>query len=260
MIDLHCHIIPGVDDGPETLEQSLSMASIAVRDGIHTVVATPHTLNGLYMNPVGKVSSCLTALKNALTEKKIPLTLRQGAEVHLCPGMVQRIEAGDVGTIDQAGKYLLLELPWPMIPEGIKKEISAFKLKGITPIITHAERNAAILRDITILYEFIRMGALSQITAMSITGHFGEAVKKSAKKLLQLRLAHIIASDAHSPDHRPPILSHAVEHAAEFLDSFEEAERMVTEVPAAILAGQMPDIPEPREEKAGIFRRTFKLG
>ncbi len=259
MIDIHCHIIPGIDDGPETLDQSLAMASMAVRDGINTIMATPHTLNGVYKNPVEKVSSRLIDLEKALAEKEIPVILRQGADVHLCPGMVQRIKSKDAGTIDNAGKFLLLELPDTLIPEYVKDEIFALKLNGITPIITHVERNAGLLRDLTVLYTLIRMGALSQVTAMSITGDFGEAVKQAVEKLLKLRLVHIIASDAHSPDHRPPILSHAVEQAAQILGSLDEAERMVKERPAAILAGLEPDVPEPKRENTGGFRRFFGL-
>jgi protein-tyrosine phosphatase len=245
MIDLHCHILPGVDDGARSLEESLSMAKQAVEDGIHSIVATPHTLNGIYLNRVREVTSKVAALQKTLSENHIELRLYAGADVHLCPRLLERIESGDACTIGNGRKYLLLEFPSQAIPKAVRDEIFCLKLNGITPIITHSERNAVIQHNLDVLYELVSMGVLSQVTAMSLTGDFGMFVRHSAEMLLKHRLVHIIASDAHSPDNRPPVLSNAVELAAEILGNYEEAERMVNEVPSAILAGQIPDIPEP---------------
>ena len=140
---------------------------------------------------------------------------------------------------------MLLELPSQMIPEGVKDEIFALKLNGITPIITHPERNAVVQHDPGILYELVQMGALAQITAMSLTGDFGEFIGSISRSLLKYRLIHIIATDAHSRKDRPPVLSRAVERAAEILKDYKAAEDMVTSVPAAILSGRTPDVPEP---------------
>jgi protein-tyrosine phosphatase len=245
MIDLHCHILPGVDDGAKSMEESLSMARKALEDGIHTIVATPHTLNGIYINPVNEVTSRVANLQECLSKNHIKLQLYAGADVYMCPHMLERIESGDAGTIDNAGKYILLEFPSQIVPPGAKDEIFSLKLNGITPIITHPERNPAIQQDIDILYELVRMGSLSQVTAMSITGEFGGMVMQCAERLLTRRLVHVIATDAHSSDTRPPVLSQAVERAAEIIGSYEEAERMVTHVPGIILSGDMPEIPEP---------------
>lgn len=246
MIDLHCHILPNLDDGPSTLDESLAMARRAVEDGIHTIVATPHTLNGLYVNRVEDVSEHLSILREALSENRIELKLFPGADVHLCPDMLQQIESGEAGTINHARKYMILELPSHTIPRGAKDEIFRLKLNGITPIISHPERNAAIQEDSGILHNLISMGALGQMTAMSLVGDFGTFVKQVSEKLLRQRLIHVIASDAHSADNRPPVLSHAVDCAAEILGSDEEAGHMVTTVPAAILAGEPVDISEPK--------------
>lgn len=251
MIDLHCHIIPGVDDGPRSLKESLSMARRAVEDGIHTIVATPHTLNGLYLNPINEVTSKVAVLKEALAQKHIELHVYAGADVHLCPNIRERIESGDAGTINNGGKYILLEFPPQIVPPGVKDEIFSLKLNGITPIISHPERNTMVQQDIDILYELVRMGALGQVTAMSITGDFGGMAMHSAERLLEQRLVHVIASDAHSSNRRPPVLSRAVEAAAEILESYEDAERMVKDVPGAILSGDMPEIPEPIPAKKG---------
>lgn len=252
MIDLHCHILPGVDDGAKSLEESLLMARRAVEDGIHTIVATPHTLNGIYINSAREVTPKVASLQETLSKKHIKLQLYVGADVHLCPHMLELIESGDAGTINNARKYILLEFPSQVVPPKVKDEIFSLKLNGITPIISHLERNPVIQHNIDILYEFIRMGALCQVTAMSITGDFGGIAMQCAERLLRHRMVHVIASDAHSSKSRPPVLSQAVEAAAEILENYDDAERMVTEVPAAILSGNMPEIPEPILAKRGM--------
>lgn len=245
MIDLHCHILPGIDDGPRTPEESLLMATKAVEDGIHTTVATPHTLNGVYLNPVHEISSSLDSLRDALSINHINLRLIIGADCYLCPQILKKIDSGDAATINNDRKYILIELPPQHIPPFVKDEIFSLKLNGITPIITHPERNMIIQHDMDILYDLVSMGALCQVTAMSITGEFGELARQCAGMLLTCRLIHVIASDAHSSKSRPPVLSPAVEAAAEIIGNYEEAERMVTEVPDLILSGCKVEIPEP---------------
>jgi protein-tyrosine phosphatase len=249
LIDLHCHILPGVDDGPASQDESLAMARRAVEDGIHTIVATPHTLNGIYINPAKEVTSRVAALQGALSKNHIRLQLYTGADVHLCPHMLEHIERGDAGTITNDKKYIILEFPSQIVPPRVKDEIFSLKLNGITPIISHPERNLVIQHDIDILYELVSMGALCQVTAMSITGDFGGTAMQCAERLLTHRLVHVIASDAHSSNRRPPVLSQAVGAAAEILGSYEDAEQMVTGVPASILSGDMPEIPEPLPAK-----------
>lgn len=252
MIDLHCHILAGLDDGPQSMKESLSMARKALDDGIHTIVATPHTLDGLYSNSLTEISGKVAGLQDALIAEKIDLRLCVGSDVHLCPHIMERIENGEAVTINNTGKYLLLELPTQTIPTGLKDEIFSLRLNGITPIITHPERHPVIQRDMNILYEFISLGALGQITAMSITGDFGGMVMSCSEAMLLHRLVHLIASDAHSPDNRPPVLSPAVEAAEEILGSSEEAERMVRGWPALILAGDPVEAPPPMRVKKTI--------
>lgn len=132
------------------------------------------------------------------------------------------------------------------VKDGIRAIVATpYTCNRITPIIFHLKGNSAIQRYKNIQYELIRMGALCQVTAMSITGDFGGIAMQCAERLLRHRMVHVIASDAHSSESRPPVLSQAVEAAAEIMGSYDEAERMVTEVPAAILSGNMPEIPEP---------------
>jgi protein-tyrosine phosphatase len=252
MIDLHCHILPGLDDGARSVEESLSMAKIALRDGIHTVVATPHTLNGLHLNSIDGVTLAVDSLRSVLAENGVDLSLVVGADVHLCPRLAEKVRTGDAVTIHNGGKYLLLELPSQTFPAGIREEIFSLKIQGITPIITHPERHPVLQRDLTLLGEMISLGALAQITAMSLSGEFGEAVMACAQSMLSRRLVHIIATDAHSADNRPPVLSRAVGIAEEILGSKAEAEWMVKGLPADILAGNPVDVPAPLVSKKSI--------
>jgi protein-tyrosine phosphatase len=245
MIDIHCHILPNVDDGSRSLEESLKMAERAVEDGIQEMVATPHSLNGVYRIRTEDVVSGVAVLREALFANHIDLMLHPGSDIHLSTHMVQRIRSREACTVNDAGKYILLELPSQMIPNGVKDEIFALKLNDITPIITHPERNAVIQQDPNVLYELIQMGALAQVTAMSLTNDFGEFISRISATLLKCRLVQVIASDAHSAEDRPPVLSAAVERAAGMLKNYDEALHMVTEVPAAILSGRAPDIAEP---------------
>lgn len=245
MIDLHCHILPGIDDGPSTLEESLHMARLAEGDGIKTIVATPHTLNGVYLNPAGEIRSRVNSLQEAITAEGVNLELGFGADVHLCPRMMEKIRSGEAATLNDDRRYILLEFPSQNIPPGVREEIFALKLNGITPVITHPERNNTIQHNLEFLREFIAMGALCQVTAMSVTGDFGEIIRHCAAQMLRYRLVHVIATDAHSAQGRPPLLSRAVDAAADILEDYREAERMVTDIPAAILLGKRPEIPEP---------------
>jgi protein-tyrosine phosphatase len=249
MIDIHCHILPGLDDGPQDPGESLAMARRALKDGVNTIVATPHTLDGLYVNSRSVIAGAAESLRAALIREKIDLRICTGADVHLCPNLLERVEEGTATTIDENGKYLLLELPPMNIPDRLKNEIFSLKINGITPIITHPERHPAMQRDLGILHELVSMGALAQVTAMSITGEFGLPVMACARAMLDLRLIHVIASDAHSAESRPPVLSRAVEESAEILGSQEEAEDMVLRTPAAILEGAPVEAAAPRPVK-----------
>jgi protein-tyrosine phosphatase len=245
LIDLHCHILPGVDDGPADLTESLAMARQAVSDGVEKIVATPHVQNGVYHNLFSLVVENVENLQKALAAQSLPLKLYPGQEVHLCVGMIDKLSSGEISTLDTNGRYVLLELPFQGIPPGAKEEIFQLRLKGITPILAHPERNIFLQRQLEWVYDLVDMGCLVQITAMSITGRLGGDARGCAKKLLKLRLAHLIASDAHSSEYRTPVLSAGVHAAAKILGSMSEAQDMVCSRPEAVLAGLPIKIPEP---------------
>lgn len=247
MIDLHCHILPFMDDGPSAMEESMEMARIAVADGIRHLVATPHTLNGIYCHTVTEIEHAVSAFQGILHGAGIPLLLYPGADVHLSQDMMGRIQDQQACTVNNQGKYILIELPSHSIPGRVEDELFELKINGITPVITHPERNIMIQNEPDILCRWVRKGALAQVTAMSVVGEFGEMVGESARTLLERRLIHIIASDAHSARDRPPCLRAAVREAAQILHNEKEARQMVQDRPAAILAGRPCSVPEPVE-------------
>ena len=246
MIDLHCHILPGVDDGPASVEESLDMAKQAVADGIHTLVATPHTHNEVYHNPLQNIEDNVSCLRKAFRKNRININLCAGSEVRICTGLKQKVITKEVATINNNGRYVLVEFPFHVIPPGSKEELFQLTLHNITPILAHPERNMVFQHQPEILSDLTAMGCLIQLTAMSITGRFGQEAMECAHKLLKNRQSHVIATDAHSPGSRPPILSPAVQACARILGSLKEARAMVVNRPQAILNGKPVKAPEPK--------------
>lgn len=246
MIDIHSHILPGLDDGPQTMEESIQMCRIAYQDGIRTIVATPHTLNGVYQNGrsiiLSKVEELCSEFRTQNSE--LPLKILPGSDVRLCETTLQQVDQGEAVTIGDGGKYIMIEFPSQAIPYQAERILFQLLGRGLIPIISHPERNLEIGRRHERYDEIIKMGCFGQVTAMSLTGEFGPKVRQWAEKLLKSWLVHFIASDAHSGNGRPPILSAAVKAAAKIVGK-KEAEKMVTEYPKAILEGRKPNIPDP---------------
>jgi protein-tyrosine phosphatase len=167
-----------------------------------------------------------------------------GADVHFSSDLLERLGKGEIVTVNDQGRFLMVEFEFQGIPYKAEEALFQLMSNGIIPIISHPERNTEIEHRPQRYYEMVRMGCLGQVTAMSLTGEFGPEVKRSAERLLTKRLLHIIASDAHSPNRRPPILSAGVK-AAEKIVGKEEARKMVTEYPKALIEGRRPDVPDP---------------
>ncbi len=250
MIDLHSHILPGLDDGPRTMEESLQMCAAYYRDGVRTVVATPHTLNDVYLNDRSVILSKVRELNKALLQSEIcslqsAFEVLPGADVHFCEDILQHLGQGRLTTLGGGTRFLMIEFPVSGIPYRAEEILFQMISKEMIPIISHPERNLEVTQRPHRYYDIIRMGCLGQVTAMSLTGGFGSGIKKTAEKLTKSHLVHFIATDAHSTNGRPPILSQAV-RAAERIVGKDEARRMVTQYPQAILQGKRPDVPEPR--------------
>lgn len=257
MIDIHCHILPGVDDGAKTLEESLEMCRMAAADGIQTIVASPHQQDGVYNTAAETILQKAELLRRAVKQAAIPLTILPGADVYIDVNTAESIANGSVMTINQTGRYFLMEFPSHTLPANIDKLIFNLLLKNITPVLTHPERIGEVQQHPGQVYELVSLGVLSQITAMSLTGGFGRHAQKCAKTLVEHNLAHIIATDAHSVASRPPILSKGVEVAARIVGK-EQAQAMVTTIPRQIISGEPvvnlePPIPVKRRGFLSLF-------
>lgn len=251
MIDLHVHILPGIDDGPEDLEESIKMCRLAYEDGIQIIVATPHLNPGLYhsskeiiLSKVAELNQILQNYYYPRMSEGIDLKILPGADINLSLFFRQNFRAEEIIFINDNGKYFLLELPDHFLYEPVKKFIASLRDKGFIPIISHPERNTILQKNINILAEFIRLGALSQITALSINGYFGREAKEAACTFLQRKLAHLLASDAHSSRSRPPLLTKALTQVGKIIGE-ERARRMVYELPLAVIGGKEIEILEP---------------
>lgn len=252
MIDIHNHILPGFDDGPDTLEKSLEMARIAADDGVKLIVATPHFGNGIYITSPDKILKEVERFNQVLKEEGLPLTLLPGSDVHIYYNLLDDIKKQKVMTLNNNNRYIILELPSFGLPQNLPEFIWELKLFGVTPIFSHPERNETIQENINILYDFIMQGALFQITAMSLTGEFGKRPQKCAVSLLKYNLTHVIATDAHSVRRRPPVLSRALKVAKDIIGS-EHAQQMVTEIPEKIIKGEQLSLLEPVKKKNKFF-------
>ncbi len=255
MIDLHAHILPGLDDGARDLEEALEMCRIAWDDGITAIVATPHSGNGVYENGRQSILPAVKQLKACLVQQNIPIEVLPGADVYIRHDLVELLRVGAAITVNVNGRYVLVEFPHHIMLPRYIEWLFKIRLQGITPIFTHPERHTAIQKDIDPVRQWVSGGGLVQITAMSFTGDFGPEAARCAKQLVRNRLVHAIASDAHSKDRRPPLLSHALRAAKGIVDA-GYAEKLVNEFPAAIVAGIDLEMPEPVAEPKGLFSKV----
>ncbi|OGP49050.1 MAG: hypothetical protein A2Y79_01525 [Deltaproteobacteria bacterium RBG_13_43_22] len=257
MIDIHCHILPGLDDGARDMEEALEMCRVAQADGIQTIVATPHCRNEIYRNHEKTIWPVFEQMQEAVSRAEIPINLLPGADLHIHPEIISFLKQNP--RLLLGGRYFLLELPAHSIPIYIRDFIFQALLAGFVPIITHPERNTVILRHWKIIQDWVKAGALVQVTAMSLTGAFGSRIKESAFHLVRMGLVHLIASDAHSSKRRPPILSRARE-ILEGLLGPSQAQAMVKTIPEKILRGEPVDTTNPTgvpPPKQSFLKRLF---
>jgi protein-tyrosine phosphatase len=260
MIDIHAHILPGVDDGAADLDTTLAMCAMAAKDGTTIMVATPHEGMGNWRTPRRDVLSKVATLNKTIDQSGIPLKILPGADVLLTSDTTDRLSTGELTTVADTGSFMLIELPAVFAPEFIRRQVFALKIKGVTPIITHPERNELAMHTQGLMENLVRSGALIQVTAGAFTGSFGRRVRSNAISLLLRRMAHVVASDCHDTETRPPGLSDACAVIAEHMGE-DEARAMSHARPLDIINGRMPLIDEPLPERPGFFSRLlFRRG
>ncbi len=198
MIDIHSHILMNVDDGAQSESDSLEMARQAVKEGITTIVATPHHKLRSYHNSKQTVVTGVARLNELLQKEQIPLTVLPGQEVRIDGDLLEDFQKGELLTVNDKGMYLLIEFSSSHIPAYAPRLFYELQLAGYIPVIVHPERNTVFLEQPNRLYEFVNHGALTQVTAGSIVGCFGKKIQKFSHQLIQANLTHFIASDAHN--------------------------------------------------------------
>ncbi len=238
MLDLHCHLLPGIDDGAVDLDMALEMARMAFADGIRVVACTPHIYPGVYENDADGIRAAIFALQAALDERGINLRLVEGADVHLAPDLVGEIKAGRVPTI-AGSRYILLEPPHHVAPPRLEDSVFQLTVAGYVPVITHPERLSWIEGHFDLFQRLVRGGAWMQVTSGSVTGRFGTRPKYWAERMLDENMVHILATDAHHPRRRPPLLAEGREAAALRVGN-SEATHMVLTRPQGILDNVEP--------------------
>lgn len=202
MIDLHCHLLPGLDDGSKNMNTSLKLANDAVKDGVNYALLTPHHMNGVYLNHKKMVIQRTQEFQAEIDKCKIPLKVFPGQEVRINGDLLSALDQDDILFADEGGRYLMLEFPSDDVPSYTNNIIYEIMQRGIIPVIVHPERNAKIMRQPDILYDLLNKGCLSQITAGSYVGTFGHNIKKFSTQLIQAGQVYIFASDAHNLPNR----------------------------------------------------------
>lgn len=248
MIDIHHHLLPGLDDGSRSLEMSVEMARLAVADGITHVVCTPHANTVFEFNPARNAEQ-LEELRARLASEHIPLTLGLGCDCHITYDNVREARA-DPGrfSINSLG-YLLVEIPEYSLPPGLTETFYELQLSSMSPVLTHPERNPTLVSDPMRLRDWLRAGVLIQVTADSVTGHRGRSAERMALDLLERRWVHFLASDAHNTTSRPPRMRAAHDLVAERFGSGYAHALCVTN-PLAAFQGYPLEI---REEPQDLF-------
>lgn len=238
MIDIHCHLLPGLDDGPSTMEKSLALARYAVVDGITHMVVTPHIQIGTYDNNLSSISAAFELFVASLEEAGIELNVAMAAEVRLCPEILSILEQGNLPLyISPEGKQtLLLELPHSHLPPGTDQALKCVLAQGIGVVIVHPERNKEIMLDYNKVEAFIDMGCMLQLTSGSLSGRFGEPPRMAAEHMLQHGWVDLLASDAHNLQYRPPQLSDGKQAAAAIIGE-DRADKLVFENPWKVVGG-----------------------
>lgn len=239
MIDLHSHLLPGVDDGAQSLADALALARIAVNDGIRFSMLTPHFHPGRYDNRRTELLRRVEDFQAALVEHEIPLSLRLGGEVRFGMESLELLVEDEIPFLGTTAGYrvMLLEFPHQMIPVGSQQFVEKLIQMRIRPLIAHPERNKSVMNRPDSLIGLLDAGCWLQVTAGSIAGRFGELAQTTSRYLLERNWVHVIATDAHNLANRPPLLAEGRDAAAKIV-GVDIAEQLVSQRPAAIIGLQ----------------------
>lgn len=261
MVEIHYHLLFGLDDGPETIEASLALAEASIAEGVTHIVCTPHASDHYSFRPASNRAR-LAALKERLGDR---ITLGLGCDFHLSYDNIEDLKKDPTKYTINGKQYLLVEFPNSEIPASISGVLFQMIASGIVPILTHPERNPTLVEDPSRLIEWLLGGCLVQLTAGSLCGRFGRRAESMSHMLLERNWVHFIASDAHSVENRPPMMASAHEILVKRYGQ-PTADRLCLNNPlAAFLGDPMPDQPKPlglsessKSNRGSFLKRFFR--
>ena len=256
-VDIHAHIIPGVDDGPKTIDESLKIIEAALRGGTSILACTSHIREGLYDNSIETLRKKFEELVKKTAEIGLEIKLAFGAEIHVRRDLCKMLNDNLLPTYSDTGKYILLEFPMGTIPDWADEIIFELKINDIIPIIAHPERSVGKLKNLQRVYDLVYKGAMIQLNSTSIVGGFGKNILEIAMKMVQLNLVHFVASDAHLSNSRSPDLSNAFNIVCREFDK-NTAEKLFKRNPRAVIEGSQVVVQTPQrysEKSLSIFEK-----
>jgi len=232
-IDLHTHILPGVDDGPESIDHSVDLIAQSVRQGAVGIAATPHRSPWAYHEPISAMEARLVSLRRACEDVGLEVELYMGGETFLIPELVRPGEGFDIVTLNRS-RYLLFELPFEQYPPYVEETVFDLQLRGYRLVMAHAERYARYHQDVNQIIALLERGVLAQVNAGSLAGQNGSASRTTAEIMLEHHMAHLVASDSHSVDARPPSVASNYDRLVEIVGN-QAAQSLVMRVPRMIV-------------------------
>lgn len=258
MIDIHCHILPNVDDGSESLEESIAMAKIAESEGITRIVNTSHCHFDFKYKKGNELKLELEKFNQVLKEENINIEVLLGNELYYTSDLIERFDELDFFSMNNS-KYILMEFSPINFPKNIEDVIYEIKIRGYIPIIAHAERYKQVQEDVNIVLDCIKEGALIQVNASSILGKNGEKAEDTSKKLLDNNMVHFVATDAHSSNRRRPLIKDSYNYILKNYGK-EVSEKLFIENPTAVIENRDISILNPTkyEEKRSFLKRLFR--
>jgi len=236
LIDLHAHILPGLDDGVQNTREAINTARQAFYQGITHIVATPHIIPNVYQNETAVIIDKVKALQQTLNEQKVPVRILPGAEYYLEPELPSKLARGELLTLNGCGKHLLVELPHLYLPDYAEYTLFELQLNEVAPVLAHPERNRTLGQHPERLRHLVHRGILVQITSGSLTGLYGKEVRAAAEFFVREGLVHFIATDLHGPGRRLSVIQDARERLIRLVGE-EGADQILLHNPVLVLGG-----------------------